>query len=143
MLSVEVGEALDAIDTALTTLAKVDLGGLAVMEVLELAARCEKATRCHDVVRYDLSHELHRRDVSEIGGKPGTVLADWLRITPAEARRRAEMVEPLNPRTALTGEPLPPHQPGTAHAWRDGTLDLEHVRIIQKFLAALPFDVAA
>ncbi|KAA0100557.1 HNH endonuclease, partial [Mycolicibacterium sp. P1-5] len=89
MLSIEVGEALDAIDAALTTLAKVDVAGLAVMDVLELAARCEKATRHHDVVRYDLSLELHRRDINEIGGKAGKVLADWLRITPAEARRRA------------------------------------------------------
>ena len=66
---------IHAIDAALTTLAKVDLAGLAVMDVLELAARCEKAHRQNDVVRYDLSHELHRRDVSEVGGKPGRVLA--------------------------------------------------------------------
>ncbi len=98
MLSIEVGEALDAIDAALTTLAKVDMTGLAVRDLLELAARCETAARHHDVVRYDASHELHRRDVSEIGGgKPGKVLADWLRITPAEAKRRAEVVEPLTP----------------------------------------------
>jgi hypothetical protein len=141
MLSVEVGESLDAIDAALTTLAKVDLAGLSVMELLELAARCEKATRHHDVVRYDLSHELHRREVGELGGKPAKVLADWLRITPAEARRRAEVTEPLAPRTSLTGEPMAPRQPGTAEAWRDGKLDGEHVRVIQKFLGHLPFDV--
>ncbi|MEZ0356824.1 HNH endonuclease signature motif containing protein [Mycobacterium sp. SA01] len=143
MLSIEVGEALDAIDAALSTLSKVDVAGLSVTDVLELAARCEKATRHHDVVRYDLSHELHRREVSEIGGKPGKVLADWLRITPAEAKRRAEVVEPLSPRTALSGEPLAPRHPGTAQAWRDGNLDGEHVRIIAKFLGQLPFDVPA
>ena len=93
------------------------------------------------MVRYDLSHELHRREIGEIGGKPGKVLADWLRITPAEARRRAEVVEPLTPRMALSGEPLAPRQPGTAEAWRDGKLDGEHVRVIQKFLGQLPFDV--
>ncbi|MBI3690915.1 MAG: HNH endonuclease [Mycolicibacterium aromaticivorans] len=141
MLSIEVDEALDAIDAALTTLAKVDLAGLAVMDVLELAARCEKAHRQNNVVRYDLSHELHRRDVSEVGGKPGRVLADWLRITPAEAKRRAEVADPLTPRRALSGEPLSPRHPGTAQAWRDGTLDGEHVRVIQKFLGGLPFDV--
>jgi Domain of unknown function (DUF222) len=141
MLSIEVGEALDAIDAALTTLSKVDLAGLAAVELLELAARCEKATRHQKVVRYDLSHELHRREVSEIGGKPSKVLADWLRITPAEARRRAEVTEPLAPRTTLTGEPLAPRQPGTAEAWRDGGLDSEHVRVIQRFLGQLPFDV--
>ncbi|EHB47691.1 protein of unknown function DUF222 [Mycolicibacterium rhodesiae JS60] len=143
MLSIEVSEALGSIDAALTILAKVDLTGLGAMDVLELAARCEKATRRHDVVRYDLSHELHRREVGEIGGKPGKVLADWLRITPAEARRRAEITEPLASRAALSGEPLAPRQPGTAQAWRDGKLDIEHVRVIQKFLGALPFDVPA
>jgi hypothetical protein len=141
MLSIEVGEALDAIDAALAILAKVDVAGLGVMDVLELAARCEKATRHHDVVRYDLSHELHRRDISDLGGRPGKVLADWLRITPAEAKRRAEVTVPLAPRTSLTGEPLAPCHPGTAEAWRDGKLDIEHVRIIQKFLGTLPFDV--
>ena len=142
MLPVEVGESLEAIDAALTSLAKVDLAGLSAMELLELAARCEKATRHHDVVRYDLSHELHRREAGELGGKPAKVLADWLRITPAEARRRAEVAEPLTPRASLTGEPIAPQEPGTAEAWRRGSLDVEHVRIIQKFLEHLPFDVA-
>lgn len=143
MFSIEVDEALDAIDAALTTLAKVDLTGLAPKELLAVAARCEKATRHHDVIRYDVSHELHRRDVGELGGKPSKVLADWLRITPAEARRRAEVTEPLTPRVSLTGEPLAPRQPGTAHAWREGRLDREHVRVIQHFLGELPFDVPA
>jgi len=141
MRSIEIGEAFASINAALDTLAKVDLTGLTVMELLEVAAESENATRRNDVVRYDVSHELHRREVSEIGGKPSKVLADWLRITPAEARRRAEVAEPLTPRTSLTGEPLTPRHPGTAEAWRDGNLDHEHVRVIQKFLGALPFGV--
>ncbi len=141
MLSIEIGEAFASIKAGLSTLAKVDFTGLTAIELLELAAESEKVTRHHDVVRYDVSHELHRRDVGEIGGKPSKVLADWLRITPAEARRRAEVVEPLTPRIALSGEPLAPRQPGTAQAWRDGRLDGEHVRVIQKFLGQLPFDV--
>ncbi|MCV7343918.1 HNH endonuclease signature motif containing protein [Mycolicibacterium rhodesiae] len=141
MLSIEVGEAFASINAGLATLAKVDLAGLSVMELLELAAESERVTRYHDVVRYDVSHEVHRREVGELGGKSGKVLADWLRITPAEAKRRAEATEPLTPRTSLTGEPLAPRHPGTACAWRDGKLDVEHVRVIDKFLAALPFDV--
>ncbi|OYN81117.1 HNH endonuclease signature motif containing protein [Mycolicibacterium sphagni] len=141
MLSIEVGEALDAIDAARTTLAKLDLTALTVMELLEIAARCEKDARHDDVIRHDLSHELHQRDVSELGGAAHRVLADWLRITPAEAKRRARVTEPLAPRMSLTGEPMAPHQPGTAAAWRDGGLDREHVRVIQRFLAELPFDV--
>src|SRR5690242_2964195 len=99
MLSIEVHEAFASITAGLATLAKVDLAGLSVMDLLELAAESEKVTRSHDVMRYDLSHEVHRREVGELGGKPAKVLADWLRITPAEARRRAEVAEPLVPRT--------------------------------------------
>ena len=71
------------------------------------------------------------------------MLADWLRISPAEARRRAVMAEPLAARTALTGEPLPPRHPATAHAWRQGLLDVEHVRVIQRFLTELPLAISA
>jgi hypothetical protein len=66
MLSIKMGEAL-GIDAVLTTLSKLDLTALGARELLELAARCEKAARHHDVVRYDLSHELHQREVGEIG----------------------------------------------------------------------------
>ncbi|MGY4709262.1 HNH endonuclease signature motif containing protein [Mycolicibacterium sp. CBM1] len=141
MLSIEVGEALDVIDAALSTLAKVDLSGLAAADLLDVAARTEKAARHHDVIRHEVSHELHQRDVSELGGAAHKVLADWLRITPTEARRRALVADPLSPRTTLTGEPLPPRQPATAEAWRDGRLDREHLRVIQRFLAELPVDV--
>ena len=140
MLSIEVGEALDGIDAALDTLAALDLNGLDVRDLLTVAARSEKAAR-HATLRHDVSHALHQRDVSEVGGAAHKVLADWLRITPAEARRRARVTESLVPRTTLTGQPLPPHQPATAEAWRAGDLDGEHLRVIQRFLAELPCDV--
>jgi hypothetical protein len=133
-----VGEALDAIDAARTTLAKLDLTGLTASELLELAARCEKATRHDDVIRHDLSHELHQREVGEIGGAPHKVLADWLRITPTESRRRAQVTEPLAARTALTGEPLAPHQPGTAAAWRDRSASQYQLRLPPMLRPDLP-----
>ena len=143
MLSNELGEALAAIDAALDTLFTLDLSGLSAQELLTVAARCEKAHRRNTVIRHDVSHALHQRTVSEIGGAAGKVLADWLRITPSEARRRARVTEPLVGRTALTGEVLPPRQPATAQVWRAGGLDGEHLRVIQRFLAELPFDVPA
>jgi hypothetical protein len=141
MLANEVCGALAAIDAALDTLFTVDLTGLTAQELLGVAARCEKASRRNAVIRHDVSHELHQRKVGEIGGAAHRVLADWLRITPSEARRRARVTEPLVERTALTGERLEPRQPATAQAWRDGGLDGEHLRVIQRFLAELPFDV--
>ena len=43
----------------------------------------------------------------------GIALADVLRISPREAKRRIRDAEQLAPRTTLTGEPLPPVLPET------------------------------
>lgn len=141
MRSSDVAAAFDSVNTALDTVMALDLSGLDVADLLHLAALTEKAIRRHTVVSHDVSHELAQRSISEIGGTPAKVLADWLRISPAEARRRARMAEPMADRATLTGESLPPRQPTTAEAWRAGALDPEHVRVIQRFLADLPFDV--
>ncbi|WP_059017021.1 HNH endonuclease signature motif containing protein [Mycobacterium sp. M26] len=137
----DVVAAFASVNTALDTVMALDLSGLDVADLLHLAALTEKAIRRHTVVSHDVSHELAQRSISEIGGTPAKVLADWLRISPAEARRRARVAEPMADRAALTGESLPPRQPATAEAWRAGALDPEHVRVIQRFLADLPFDV--
>ncbi|MDQ1304273.1 MAG: hypothetical protein QG671_100 [Actinomycetota bacterium] len=142
MLSNAVEEALAGIDAAIDVLESVDLGGLDADDLIRLAGRWETLARRQGVVRGDLSLEVGRRSVADLGGTPHRVLADWLRISPAEARRRATMAEPLAPRTALSGEPLAPRHPGTAAAWREGVLDVEHVRVIQRFLTELPIAVS-
>lgn len=43
----------------------------------------------------------------------------------------------------MTGEPLPPRLPATAVAWRAGDLDVEHVKVIARFLADLPIAIPA
>ncbi|MBB3749796.1 hypothetical protein FHT44_002257 [Mycolicibacterium sp. BK634] len=68
----------------------------------------------------------------------GIALADVLRVSPTEARRRIRNAAQLAPRTTLTGEVLPPVLPETAAAWRAGELDGEHLRVIQKFFRELP-----
>jgi len=65
------------------------------------------------------------------------VIADWLRISYAEAaadQRRRQ----LSPRVTLTGQELPPELPATAQMWRDGGLDGQHLRVIQTFIRDLP-----
>jgi len=133
---------LGEIDAALDALFEVDLAGLSAGDLVRLAGRVERLVRRHGVWRSDVALEVQRRPVAEVGGAAHKVFADWLRITPAEARRRLNQAEPLAPRRALTGEPLPPRQPVTAEAWRAGELDVEHVRIIQRFLAELPVAIA-
>jgi len=141
MLSTTVAGAQQAIDAALDTLAAVDLSALNPQDLLRLAEHCETLHRRHSVIRHDISREVHQRDFSDLGGAPHKVLADWLRITPAEAHRRNRITEPLTPRTTLRGEALPPRQPAAAEAWRAGILDSEHLRVIQRFLADLPAGV--
>ncbi|WP_264990835.1 HNH endonuclease signature motif containing protein, partial [Mycobacterium kiyosense] len=47
----------------------------------------------------------------------------------------------LAPRVTMTGEQLPPVLPATAQQWRDGMLDAEHLKVIQKFVDELPQDL--
>ena len=142
MLSNNVVGVVERIDAALDELFGLDLSGLSAVDLVGLAERCETLVRRHRVVCGDVAVQLSRRDVAELGGAPHKVLADWLRITPAEARRRVSLAEPLASRTSLIGEPLPPRQPNTAAAWRAGDLDIEHVRVIARFLDELPMAVS-
>ncbi len=68
------------------------------------------------------------------------MIADWLRISYTEARRRIRDAQQLSPRLTLTGEQLPPELPATAVAWREGVLDAQHLRVIQTFVRDLPLD---
>ena len=68
----------------------------------------------------------------------GIALADVLRVSPREAKRRIRDAAQLTARTTLTGEPLEPALPETAKAWNAGLLDSEHLRVIQKFFRDLP-----
>lgn len=133
---------VELMEAALDDLFEIDLDAMPAADLVRLAGRVEKLARRQGVLRGDIAVQLQRRDVRELGGRAHKVLADWLRISPAEARRRVALAEPLAARTALTGEPLPPHQPATAEAWRAGELDVEHVRVIQRFLADLPIAVS-
>jgi hypothetical protein len=141
MFSNDVGGAIAQIDAAVDVLDTVDLSALNADELIRLAGRYEALARRQAVLAADIALEAGRREAAEVGGAPLKVLADWLRISPAEARRRSAMAEPLAPRTTLTGESLPPRQPKTAQAWREGALDVEHVRVIQRFLTELPIEV--
>ena len=142
MRSDAISRSIEQMDAALDGLFELDLDAFPAADLVRLAGRCETLARRQAVLSGDLAVQIQRREISELGGAPHKVLADWLRITPAQARRRATLAEPLAARTSLTGEPLPPLQPTTAGAWRAGELDVDHVRVIQRFLADLPIAVS-
>ena len=142
MRSDTISRSIEQMDAALDGLFELDLDAFPAADLVRLAGRCETLARRQAVLSGDLAVQIQRREISELGGAPQKVLADWVRITPAQARRRATLAEPLAARTSLTGEPLPPLQPTTAGAWRAGELDVDHVRVIQRFLADLPIAVS-
>ena len=81
---------------------------------------------------------LAKEDPADLGGPVHQVVADWLRISYAEARRRVRDVAQLSPGLTLTGQELPPELPATAQVWWEGLLDAQHLRVIQTFVRDLP-----
>ena len=130
-----IGAALDALDAAVELLGAADLRELSAPERFVAVDRLETALR--RVVAISREQITH---LEQYQGCPPVdiVLADMLRISRREAKRRLRDAEQLAPRTTLTGEELPPLLPATAKAWDAGLLDIEHLRVIQKFFRELP-----
>src|SRR6185312_6351291 len=87
---------------------------------------------------HDHINELTHASPDELGGPLAQVLADDLRITRSEARRRIDEAADLGPRRAFTGEPLAPKLEATAAGQREGLISREHVKVIREFFAQLP-----
>ncbi|WP_396927539.1 HNH endonuclease signature motif containing protein [Mycolicibacterium sp.] len=137
MLSITV--ALDALDDCVEALAAVDLDVLSPPQRFVVLERLESARRRQVALSHALVSRLERFEGCP---KLDLTLADVLRISPTEARRRIRDAAQLAPRTALTGQPLPPVLPETADAWVAGALDSEHLQVIQKFFRQLPGHVS-
>src|SRR5690606_22461637 len=133
MSSIEV--ALDALDAAVAAVASIDLDAVDPLERYRLLDRLETARRRQIAIAHD-----HVARLEHVPGcpPPGVVLADLLRISRAEARRRIRDADQLKDRATLTGQPLAPLLPATSAVWHDGLLDGEHLRAIQRFFRELP-----
>ncbi len=126
---------LEALDDVVEALAAVDLDVLTPPDRLVVVERLENARRRQVAVSHAVVARLEQFD----GCPPVPItLADVLRVSPREAKRRIRDAKQLAPRRALTGEPLPPVLPETSVAWEAGELDGEHLRVIQKFFRELP-----
>ena len=120
-------------------LADIDPAGLGIAEQLRLLDVLETAKRRLTAVSHTVALAAAKSDAPTVMAK---AIADAIRVTPAEVRRRLRDAEQLAPRSTLTGEPLPAVMPATAAAWHAGDLDGEHVRVMQKFLRELPAGIA-
>ncbi len=134
----EVSAALDAQDATDAALRGLNFDGLSPAVRLEVLKRMEASRRRQVAVSHDLIAGLAKEEPAAVGGPIHKVIADCLRISYAEARRRCRDAEQLSPRLTLTGQELPPELPATAQAWREGELDAQHLRVIQAFLHDLP-----
>jgi hypothetical protein len=134
----EVTTALDALDAAVAALGQLHLDRLDTQVRLHLLEQLETSQRRQVTLSHDIIAALARQDATEIGGPAYQVIADRLRISYTQARRRIRDAAQLSPRLTLTGQQLPPELPATAHAWRHGMLDAQHLRVIQTFVHDLP-----
>ena len=134
----ELASALDQLDAATAKVAGLNFAALSPAVRLRALERMETSRRRQVAVSHDVIAGLADEEPADIGGPVHKVVADWLRISCAEAGRRLRDVAQLSPRATLTGQDLPPELPATAEAWRDGMLDGQHLRVIQTFVRDLP-----
>ena len=141
MFSNPVAEALSALEAATEAFGALDWDSLPTTERLAALDRLETVGRRQCASSHDIVGSLDRTDDGQIRPLLPKLIADVLRISPAEARRRVKDAAQLRPRTTLTGQSLPPELPATAKAWQSGLLDREHLRAIQRFIKELPAHV--
>lgn len=138
----EATQVFDDLGVALDRALELPFDALTTPERLALLERCERLRRRLPAVEHPLINQLSEQaDPDELGGKLPWALADRLRITRAEARRRIAAAADLGERRSLVGEPLPPVLPETAAAQRDGEMGHAAVEVIRDFWHQLPTDV--
>jgi hypothetical protein len=126
---------------ALADITRSDWDGLPLAERLEAALMVETSRRRGLAVGTTIASTLVGDEHAALAGGPKQLLADWLRITTAEAKHRLNHAAKVDDRSTLTGQPLPPLLEATATQWHAGVLDEQHLTEILDFLNGLPADV--
>ncbi|QZA09754.1 HNH endonuclease [Mycolicibacter heraklionensis] len=136
---------LDAIEAAYDQLAQCSFDGLNAEELMAVLTRRETlAWRAPAVDHQILARLAAQANPGLLGACSLTkALAERLRISRADARRRVAEAAELGPRTAMTGQPLDPVLPALAAAQADGQISPEHVAIARKAYAKIPATVPA
>jgi hypothetical protein len=121
-------------------LAELSFTALTCPEVFAIQSRLEVGYRSQPAVDHQLIHQLTSQSTpTELGASSWPkVLSEALHISEGEAKRRIKQAELLGPRTALTGETLPPRLPNVAAAQARGQIGPEHLKTITAFFDDLP-----
>ena len=131
--------AVRCVDAAWERLAGCKFDALVTGERLALLERLEVQRRRQPAAEHELVNQLRAQaTAAELGGRLAHALADRLRISRAEARRRIGAAEQLGSRTALSGAPMEPVLAATAAAQRAGRIGAEQVGVIRSFVQRLP-----
>lgn len=137
-----IADVLAGLDAAVAALDAVDWDRLSLTELFEGIQRLETARRRAAARACDGAAAVDRRGDQALDGISHRIVADVVRISPSEARRRIRDAAQLTPRTTLTGQPVAPELMATATPWNAGLLDAEHLRVIQRFIRELPGHVS-
>src|SRR5215217_4892276 len=132
--------AYDELEAAFDKVAGLSHDALSHTELLTLLHRREVLSRRHAAGEHQLIARLvAEADPKALGGKNlADLLSIALRISTQDAKGRLTHAALLGPRTAMTGEPLPPELPNVAAAQARGDIGFEHVKRIEKFFRKLP-----
>src|SRR5882757_10715956 len=134
---------LDQLSTTVDALIALDLTRLSRDELLELLRGVEAQHRRLPVLDHALIAELdHRGAAGELMARDtASLVRDVLRVTPSEAKARCAAAVDLGPGRSFTGQPQPPLLPMVAAAQADGSISVEHAKVIRSVIAELPKDV--
>jgi hypothetical protein len=135
--------ALTHIEQATAALAELSLDGFTPLELLDVLDRRETITRRQPVLDHRIYHRLRTEcSPTTLGATSiAKAVAFRLRISVKEAQQRIDDADLLGPRTALTGEPLPPKLPSVAKAQAHGKIGAEHLDTIRWFTTKVPAHV--
>ncbi len=119
---------------------RTDWTAMAARERLDTMDTLETDRRLTLAISTAIAATIADEPLATLGDLPKKLIADTLRITPAEAATRLTQAALVRERSTLTGEPLAPHLPATAKAWNKGLLDAAHLAEIITFFDEIPAD---
>ncbi len=136
----ELCEGLAMIAAGIDIVHRTDWTAMAARERLVAMDTLETDRRLTLAVSTAIAATIADEPIATLGDVPKKLIADTLRITPAEAAKRLTQASLVRERSTLTGEPLAPHLPATAAAWNRGLLDAAHLAEIITFFDEIPAD---
>lgn len=138
-------ELMALIDAATTRLASNPLSGLDDRSLLELARSQQLVTNKSMTLAATVVQEMCERHAYRLDGylNPRQFLVDNLHLSSGEVRRRLMQANQLAVHTGLTGERLEPDYRATAAAVTAGTVNADHVDVINKAMVRIPGGITA